>query len=221
MAKTNTASLSSSSEPTSLTEHLSALLDGEAGSFEQRRVLDELKSDDSLRKKLSSYSLIGETMRSGQATTVTAGASFLAGIHEKIEAEESYHHVEVANDRSSGSWLRPAGGFALAASVAAVAVIGFQNYQQTTNRADVVTASIETNVLPKNKLSVEEMESAIVVSADKISTDVNKVALNDSSIYSEADSRTRLLLKRYVDTHMKHASSTTFVPSVRVIAYAD
>ena len=132
--------LNSDEEQTiSMTEHLSAMLDDEAGSFEQRRILDELKSSDDLSGKLAHYALIGESMRTAKQGAV-ADTGFLAGIHEQIDSEEEYHDVQVVtsgasaakNDSASDkkSWLRPVGGFALAASVAAVSVIGVQNYQK-------------------------------------------------------------------------------------------
>ncbi len=49
-------------QPISLAEHLSSVLDDEAGSFEQRRVLDELKSSEDLNNKLSHFAFIGESM---------------------------------------------------------------------------------------------------------------------------------------------------------------
>jgi len=222
MVKNTTTSSLSSAQPATMEEHLSALLDGEAGAFEERRLLDELESDEGLRDKLSSYALIGETMRSGQPSLV-AGSDFLAGIHDKIELEDEYHEVqleEAKNDSNSKSWLRPVGGFALAASVAAIAVIGFQNYQQPDS--SLVTASLETTVdVAKDHLSVAEMSAATVVSADKVSNSEDDVVAVNTNQYRQADSRTRLLLKRYVDSHMQHASTASFVPSVRVIAYAD
>ena len=213
------------SDQVKLTEHLSALLDDEAGSFEQRRVLDELRKDDSLSQKLSSYALIGETMRSDHSQTQVAGASFLAGIHEKIEAEPEYHSIQLEEPKkaNSSAWLRPVGGFALAASVAAIAVLGFQNYKLGQGLPSVEqTAFITAQTQPspsKEQLSESAMKSATIVSAATL------VAANDSKVnetnYQQADASMRSYLKRFVDSHMQYASTTAFVPSVRVIAYAD
>lgn len=213
MDKNNTNTNTSS--PVSLTEHLSALLDNEAGSFEQRRVLDELESNSDLREKLSSYALIGEAMRTTEAT-VTADSGFLAGIHSQIESEDEYHHIQLdkaANDKHSSSWLRPVGGFALAASVAAVAFFGFQNFQQ--NNSNIIDAGLTTaeNTAPSSSdLTEEKMATASVAQMD---------SENRVNVYQQADVRTRMLLKRYVDSHMQYASNTAFVPSVRVIAYTN
>ena len=210
--------------PVSLTEHLSALLDNETGSFEQRRVLDELKSNGDLRQKLSSYALIGEVMRTTEVTA-TADSGFLAGIQTQIESEDEYHQVELVkatndsvNDTHNSSWLRPVGGFALAASVAAIAFFGFQNFQQDNgNMIDTgltTAANTTPTALDSSDLSEEKMAVATVVSATQI-------ASASANEYQQADARTRMLLKRYVDSHLQYASNTAFVPSVRVIAYAN
>ena len=230
----------------SLNEHLSALLDNEAGSFEQRRVLDELTasepSSNKLGQKLASYSLIGESMRSASSAdaTIITDSSFLAGIHEQIDAEPAYHQVKLQDTKqtaaNNSSWLRPAGGFAIAASFAAIAVIGVQNYQQTNSEQTPVIASAPSSEAPaksqKTQLSAEAMKSATVVSAadvvanaenvekEVVAMSKTKKTVSDNE-YAHADARTRSLLKRYVDSHMQFASNTTFVPSVRVIAYTD
>ena len=216
----------------SMSERLSALLDDEVGLFEQKRILDELQTNHALSRKLSNFALIGESMRSGEfdkmATTVDS--SFLSGIHAKIKAEDQYHDVQLrthsqnhtGNATSPKSWLRPIGGFALAASVAAIAVIGLQNYQQL-DQSSIETASNGTTQASsqivalrsqENQLTQKEMDAAIDVPVDTL------IASNDEQ-YQQADLQTRSLLKRYVDSHMQYASTAAFVPSVRAIAYAD
>jgi len=198
----------------SLTEHLSALLDDEAGSFEQRRVLDELKSNDDLCKNLSHFALIGESMRS-RASVAVADTSFLAGIHEQIDAEPAYHEVQLEDKtqtatlvaKNQRSWLRPVGGFALAASVAAISVIGVQNYQQVDQPTEAIVTTQDVNVIKPSQV-VTVVEDA-----------ASNMSVNNE--YRQANAHARSFLKRYVDSHMQYASTSTFVPSVRVIAYAD
>lgn len=218
-------------------EHLSALLDDEAGEFEQKRVLDELKSNHLLRDKLSTYALIGETMRSSDMNkpVLNLDSNFLAGIHAKIEEEEQYNDVQlnqVANSQStnSQSWLKPVGGFALAASVAAIAVLGLQNFQQSGVIDQFTVASnsssSKTMIAQKDQLTENEMASAIPVSASSLAPDNSVASLETDNKgatqkYAQADTQTRSLLKRYVDSHMQYATTAAFVPSVRVIAYTD
>ncbi len=216
-----------------LAEHLSALLDDEAGGFEQKRVLDELKTDPALAKKLAHFALIKETLHSGEAAHVYAGASFLEGIHNKLEAEPEFtsHALDEATSstdtdtKKSNGWLRPVGGFAMAASVAALAVIGFQNYVGNPQSVDSIAVEMVAKTglgtrVTKNQLTQAEMDNAVLATANPdVTTDQTKQL--DTPDYRQADARTRSLLKRYVDSHMQYASTSAFVPSVRVIAYSD
>ncbi len=232
-----------------LVEHLSAMLDDEAGAFEQKRVLDELKTDKALAKKLANFALIKETFHSREETSVYAGASFLQGIHDKLEAEPEFasHALDdalsssvsaktpedaTADNEKSGGWLRPVGGFAMAASVAALAVIGFQNYLgngQSTHAPAIETLAkadmngTATTPAVKGQLTQAQMDSAVLANGSSVGsaekTDHgNTLAALD---YRQADAQTRSLLKRYVDSHIQYASTGAFVPSVRVIAYSD
>jgi len=223
--------MSKSESPVSMNEHLSALLDDEAGSFEQRRVLDEIKIDEALSKKLGSYALIGETMRAGetQPNSIVLGSSFLESIHDKIDQEDQFdqimiadNHVQSSADQSnkesnaSKSFLRPIGGFAIAASVGALAFMGLQNMgilnTPATQQNNVVDSSGPTAIVD---VSPVKNESTNNVSASEPIITVS----NDQ--YIDADAQTRSMLKRYLDSHIQHASASSFVPSVRVIAYTD
>lgn len=220
--------MSKSESQTSINEHLSALLDDEAGSFEERRVLDELKTDQDLSKKLSTFALIGETMRTGdtEKPVLSLGSSFLDGIHEKITQEDDFNEVmidadvnsqvqsnQVSTDQSSGgffSWVRPVGGFAVAASVGALAFMGLQNMGVLNSPSSQPSGIVDNSA-----------HTAIVQTAPVTETNSseNTLAVNDQ--YVDADAETRSMLKRYVDSHMQYATTSAFVPSVRVIAFTD
>ena len=215
--------MSKSEAPISMNEHLSALLDDEAGSFEQRRVLDELKSDEALSQKLANYALIGEVMKSDSPqSSIILGSSFLDNIHEQIANDDPFENVILnkapANQDSSqpasgsSSILRPIGGFALAASVGAFAFMGLQN---------IGLLKGPSNPSPSIVDSSGPTAIAAVVPEVKNSESVEVDAANANNQYVDADAQTRSMLKRYVDSHMQYATSSTFVPSVRVIAYTD
>jgi len=187
--------MSNNETPVSMTEHLSALLDDEAGSFEERRVLDELKSDQALSKKLANYALIGETMRVGesQQTPMMLGSSFLDSIHEQIDKEDQFDNViiEEAHTQSaapnSSSFLRPIGGFALAASVGALAFMGLQNVGILKG-----PTSTPTNIVDKSG------PTAIVEATPEVSNiESTEVLATISDEYVDADAQTRSMLKRH------------------------
>lgn len=216
--------MSNSETPVSITEHLSALLDDEAGSFEERRVLDELKSDKTLSKKLASYALIGETMRAGesQQATMMLGSNFLDSIHEQIDKEDQFDNVILDQDQkiqtgsdttaaNSSSLLRPIGGFAVAASVGALAFMGLQNVGVLKG-----PTSVPTDIVDKSG------PTAIVQATPEVNKiEPTEVLASISDEYVDADAKTRSMLKRYVDSHMQYSTASTFVPSVRTIAYTD
>lgn len=213
--------MSNTESPTSLTEHMSALLDDEAGSFEERRVLDELKTDKNLSNKLSNFALIGETMRSGetQQPSLLVGSSFLDSIHKQIEQEDEFSDVilnqgqvnqAITSSQSSASMLRPIGGFALAASFGALAFFGLQN-----------VGVLETPIKQPTNMVDKSGPTAIVKSTPAEDSSDKQIVAVVNDQYVEADAQTRSMLKRYLDSHMQYASSSTFVPSVRVIAFTD
>jgi len=204
----------------SINEHLSALLDDEAGSFEGRRVLDELKSNHDISQKLSSYALIGETMRLGdsEAPVLSLGSSFLDGIHKEIDLDDGFDDVVVNIEPSQTqsinkvkffNWVRPLGGFSIAASFGALAFMGLQN-AGVLNAPTNTPSSVNNTSLPTAIAHVEIIED--------LTPDVELSEADDK--YIDADVQTRLMLKRYVESHMQYTSSA-FVPSVRAIAYTD
>ena len=209
-------------QPITLAEHLSSVLDDESGTFEQRRVLDELKSSEDLSNKLSHFALIGESMKSTKPGMV-AGPSFLAGIHEQIVSEDKYNDVQIHDSTSANdainqqkSWLRPVGGFALAASFAAIAFMGVQNFQLNNQLAEQAT-------IVANQASQIEMQTVVTAPAVEVASVAIKQddAKPNTQEYRQANTHARSFLKRYVESHVQYASTSTFVPSVRVIAYAD
>lgn len=216
--------MSNSEAPISMSEHLSALLDDEAGSFEERRVLDELKSDKALSSKLANYALIGETMRAGesQQPALMLGSSFLDNIHEQIEHEDQFDNIMLDQAQTaqaatntvasnSSSFIKPFGGFALAASLGALAFMGLQNIGVLNG-----PTSEPNNIVDKTGPTAIVEATPNASSSEPIPT-----LASNTDEYIDADARTRSMLKRYVDSHMQYTTTSTFVPSVRVIAYTD
>ena len=103
-----------------LEESLSALMDGETTDMEMHRLLKEIASDTSLRDKWKRYHMISATIK---GETVSPSMDYSASIAAAIDAEPAY--------RSKGFTLfaGAAGRFAIAASVAMLAVVGVQQDQ--------------------------------------------------------------------------------------------
>lgn len=172
-------------------ENLSAFLDNEAGEFEQRRLLDELQKDDELLQAISHYTLIGDAIRNEQPK-VMVSSDFLAGIHERLEDEPRYGDVYIGQQKEDTSrvWLRPAAGFAVAASIVAVIALN-------------VSPTISTEQSPLTTYS-----KASVVSA----------SATQPLFMAKPTMKTRL--QRYIKSHVKHTPSSAIMPSVRSFTHA-
>ena len=104
-------------------EQVSAFLDGELPSSETELLLKRLTRDAELRESFGRYALIGESMRGGGQ--VRLSQSFAERVNRAIDGEPVMAVSQPARSTSS-RWWRPLAGAAVAASVAVVAVIGFQ-----------------------------------------------------------------------------------------------
>lgn len=200
---------------TSKNEFLSSLLDDEAGGFEQRRLLDEMTKDDELAQTFGRYALIGEVMRStSSGQRATTSVSLLARIQDELADEPAYNERVVVTPKPAIQpqhfWQRT--GFALAASVAAVA-FGSLLFLQQSKTPNAVQA--QTTTAPQ-----------AVASAPAANTTITQVASVDTteeriSQIGQINPQTRDILKQYVSQHIKYASTTVIAPSVRAVSYAN
>ena len=201
-------------------EYLSAFLDGEAGSFEQQRLCDQLESDDLMREKLASFALIGEAVRNqSQPTQALASGSFLKGIQDAIVDDAAPEHEAIdgsvtvipANVAKRRIFPKQAAGYAIAASVAAVAAISIQNYFSVSEAPEMVASApvISAPVAVKPAVMTASLSTKTVYQP-KVET----------VSYRFPDAETRGIMNKYVAHHLQYASSTTLMPSVRAVSYA-
>lgn len=104
-------------------ESLSALLDDEANELELQRVLSEIGDDNELRQTWVRYNAV-RSVCSGQAVG-DLSIDISQSVREALVAEGSS-----ASSRKFGRLLKPFASFAVAASVAAVVVVGGQQIAQ-------------------------------------------------------------------------------------------
>lgn len=101
------------------------LVDNELEQWEMEEALHELMQDSELQARWRNYHLIGEAMRGQLATPVCP--DFTARMARAMESEPIHFPVPKSNPASPAlpsSRTRTAVGFALAASLSAVAVVG-------------------------------------------------------------------------------------------------
>jgi negative regulator of sigma E activity len=166
----------------SLQEQLSACLDGELPEAELDLLLQRLEREamveagdsapgnsaprqhprHSMRSAMGRYSLIGEALRTQHP--VRAPADFASRVRAAVAAEEQLQAPPVRAKIAPQTlrWLRPVGGMAVAASVAAVALMAFQ---PQTHTPDPLSPAPASPLQAANVAPVEDNPSYVVPSA--------------------------------------------------------
>lgn len=200
---------------TSKEEFLSALLDDEAGEFERRRLLDELKKDDEMGQTLSRYAFIGEAMRVSNGQRMGTGVSLLSRIQDELADEPAYEQpvVQMPVNRKPASAPVPSwrwAGMGLAATVAAVAVGGMLFLNQPRQTVQTAMNPAPAAVAEQAPAQAAPATQVAAATADERIRQVGRI-----------DPQTRDILKQYVAQHVKYASTTAIAPSIRAISYAN
>ncbi len=190
---------------TTKNEHLSAVFDGEAGDFEQRRLVDELMKDTDLQQSWSNYALIGDVLREPEATQV-AGADFLSKIQQELENEEEYSQIKAKFTEKKSAWSKPLAGYAIAATITAISVFSVQS---------LMTADNAKNSPVTQQVALLEEPQAVV----KKKENLMRVASNDTVSRNVVDLEQRIKMQRYIISHIQNASSRTIAPTMRAISY--
>lgn len=197
-------------------EYLSAFLDGESGSFEQQRLSDQLGADDLMQEKLSNYALIGESVRN-QSQSLTASSSFLAGIQDAISEDECVVNSEFdagpvkATEKIEKKRFFPSQtiGYAVAASVAAIAAVSLQNY----------LAPVPNEIMAEKSSLVTEMATKKVAVMSATVATRPKVTVESTS-YAAPNAEVQGLMNQYVAHHLQYASTSTMMPRLRAVSYS-
>ncbi len=182
-------------------ELLSRILDEDVSEFETQRILKEMKSDSELRSKLQRYSLMGHAIRNELPERVNQ--NFVDSVMGKLESEEMSsgefdERTDQLEDANNNGRFKTAIGLAIAASVAVVSFVSFQNYVQNNNTEVTPTAVVADRI-------VEESDIQRVTSQD----------LQNFSTNPEAAAS----FNSYIMNHAEYASPRVSVPHVRIVGY--
>lgn len=105
-------------------EHVSAFMDGELDAQESDRLISSLRDEASLRQSWARYHLIGEALRNNLPGTVNHDLA--QRVSCALDTEPTLLAPrQIASRRTTPPYFKPVVGWAMAASVAVVAVIGF------------------------------------------------------------------------------------------------
>ncbi|HSS66085.1 MAG TPA: sigma-E factor negative regulatory protein [Gammaproteobacteria bacterium] len=185
-------------------EALSALVDGELSAEDGPRLLDQVLEDLSLKRRWSTYHLIGDVMRKH-----VIDQQALSGRIDCIEGAAPPEPV--ADPRRRGE-LSPLAGLALAASVALVAGVGIFALSDTKNGP--VEMAQESPGVQATADGGPEPSSVV---AGALGIDLARMTWND-----EAPAVTNRL-NGYLVTHNEYLSNEMrgMLPYARIVAYDD
>lgn len=132
-------------------EELSALMDGEASELEVRRVLGNIEKDQALCQKWARYQLTSAILKGethGRATQWRS-LDLSAGVALALESEPELKVSPAGRKRLGVAMIRPFANVAVAASVSAAVILGWQGYQgqpQTVSGPVALTVPAATGV---------------------------------------------------------------------------
>lgn len=183
-------------------ELLSRVLDEDISEFETQRILKEMKSNDGLRSTLYRYNVIGYAIRDELPKQINS--NFVHNVMSKLTDEEMSvpefngdNEIEKENHAKDAGRFKTAIGLAIAASVAVVSFVSFQNYVQTNNET-TTTAIVADRV-------VEE-------------SDIQRVSSEDLQNFI-SNPEAAASFNSYIMNHAEYASPRVSVPHVRIVGY--
>lgn len=133
------------SEPNdSVQSQLSAFVDSELPQDETELLARRLSRDAELQHSLSRYLLIGEALRAPSQARISR--DFSTRVAAAIEQHKVDEGRSVIAARLNRSWLKPAIGMTLAASVAAVSVLSLRSIQTVNDLAPTMQLAASGNI---------------------------------------------------------------------------
>lgn len=176
-----------------LNEQVSAGVDDELDPGEAALLLRRLASDAGLRQRWQRYHLISDALKNHLPARLPVNLA--ARIAEGIAAQPT-----LSQRRQPARWLRPLAGFAIAASVATVAVLGMR--------------SLHT--------AVDSAPADQIASATTVPAALPVAAQAGGTRWDRAQPEVAARLNAYLVNHNGHAESTgmqSVLPYVRIVGY--
>lgn len=203
-------------------ERISALVDGELDEQECQAAVDELLAHGDKRTAWGRYHVVSQTLK----RRLPAGMdhSFSSRVMAALEDEPTV--LAPARHSHLSSWGQRAAGLAVAASVAAVAVLGVQfMYQQDGQAPAQQLAELPTKLSPM-QLQQQNVARAKIQQAIQPSLRANIQTVTQTATLPNAASKLAKQrysrLNKYLVDHNQQASGAVMqrvIPYARIVAY--
>lgn len=187
-----------------LQENISALMDDDLSEQERDAIIGEIARDEDSLKAWSSYHLIRDSLQ-GQLHEYSC-MDMVSAIREELDKEPV---VLAPVRKQTPQWQRPLAGFAIAASVALVAVLGVRSIEspQVPDGVQVAQVSSQLPVQPQ----VVAAQTTETSSAGPVTVEY------DPATVHAAPNGPRL--NGYLVNHYERKSNFGMLPYVRIVGY--
>lgn len=161
-----------------LRDQLSAFIDGELPKHEIELLFKRLDGNPELRATLARYSLIGESLRTRSAEGPSR--TFAERVRAAVRESGPLAASAASSVRShQWRWLRPVAGVAVAATVAAVAILGLQSIQPAVDQPPQVAVNVPTQAVVIGSQTTVESPSYIVPAPASAGSPMNAARLTN------------------------------------------
>lgn len=184
-------------------ESLSALMDGQADELEVHRVLKSISGNDQSRDTWRRYQMAAAAMRRDLPEQVV---DYSASISAALENEK----VLQVNTLSA-RMLKPLGRFAIAASVATVAIIGFQQYNMPDTHQPVVASTKTVD----NKLSPAQLRTSADFGIPSVTARTVSVSNNPES-YRTSQSQPVIVVDQATEPEVTREQVQAYLNSLMI-----
>ena len=188
-----------------LDEQVSALVDGELSKEECKRVMDGMRSDADAESCWCHYHLISDALKKNLPDTLSA--DFATRVSKALDCEPPIICAPAPRQKSQGL-TRPAIGFAMAASVAAVAYLGFGGGETVT---------------PGGAMSPPQLASNAPVVVTPVNQDAHEVSKVRGRQWDVEQPAVASRLNDYLLSHGQYSAVAGMqrgvMPQVRIVGY--
>ncbi len=182
-------------------DQISALMDGELGS-ESNSILQELGKNDEHRRIWTRYHLIRDCLRGKLPEHIDLGIA--ARVREAIQSEPS-----ILAPSHTTNFLKPVLGFAIAASVAVIAILAIQQ----TNTTPSLSVPSQSIAIQQSTPATQQLASNLVAQGSTQHVQPLPVAA-----HIDAGSRLNRYLVNY-NEYRANAGMRGMLPYVRIVSY--
>jgi sigma-E factor negative regulatory protein RseA len=152
-------------------EQISAFMDGELHETEHANLIHQICHDEQLKSRWQHYHLISDALKNNISSPVTAHCQFTQSVMAALENEPTVFAPTAMKHKTSNVKQKIA-GVAIAASVAAVAVIGVQSMNQSKEPAP----SLAEMPSPDQYVRMEQSQPEVATEPTVASTEPSTLA---------------------------------------------